>query len=179
MYRIIPQARLTLGKLKTQLVTTSELAKIVVAHTPEQFAVARQLFLAYADWLGVDLSYQNFTQELESLPKMYGGDEGRLLLALVDNTPAGCVGVRKLSSSICEMKRLYVRDEFRGRGIGMLLAKHIIQAGKELGYSAMVLDTLDKMKSAQKLYQSLGFVEIPAYYNNPLPDVIYLKLNMR
>jgi carbonic anhydrase len=152
--------------------------KIVVARTSEQFTVARQLFLVYADWLGVDLSYQNFAQELESLPQMYGGSEGRLLLALIDNTPAGCVGVRKLSSSTCEMKRLFVEDKFRGKGIGVVLAKQVIQAGKELGYTTMVLDTLKMMKSAQKLYQSLGFVEIPAYYSNPLPDVIYLKLNM-
>lgn len=156
-----------------------EPAKIVVARTPEQFAVARQLFLAYADWLGVDLSYQNFAKELGSLPQMYGGSEGRLLLSLVDNTPAGCVGVRKINPSTCEMKRLYVQDKFRGKGIGLALAERIIQTGKELGYTTMVLDTLEKMKSAQKLYYSLGFVEIPAYYANPLPDVIYLKLDMR
>lgn len=152
--------------------------KILKAETEEHFQQARSLFQKYADWLGVDLSYQQFDQELESLSKMYGGDEGCLLLAYANELLAGCVSLRKFEGSVCEMKRLYVQPAFQGKGIGSLLAKQIVQEAKILRYTEMVLDTLEKMKSAHELYRSLGFEEIPAYYANPLPNVIYLKLSL-
>lgn len=164
--------------MDTSSFSVSPRIKILKAETEEHFQQAQSLFQKYADWLGVDLSYQRFDQELESLPKMYGGDKGCLLLAYADELLVGCVGLRKFEDSVCEMKRLYVRPAFQGKGIGSLLAKQIIEEAKGLGYTEMVLDTLEKMESARKLYCSLGFGEIPAYYTNPLSDVIYLKLNL-
>ncbi|MEO0331237.1 MAG: GNAT family N-acetyltransferase [Bacteroidota bacterium] len=152
--------------------------QIQAAHTPQDFKQAQGLFQQYADWLEIDLSYQKFEQELAVLPQMYGENKGRILLAKVNDQVIGCVGVRQFSLSICEMKRLYVRPKFQGRGIGVDLAKQIIQEGRKLGYAEMVLDTLKSMTSARRLYHNLGFYEIPAYYENPVTDVIYLKLNL-
>ncbi|WKN40453.1 GNAT family N-acetyltransferase [Tunicatimonas pelagia] len=148
------------------------------AQTKEDFQQAARLFRAYADWLQIDLCYQNFEQELATLPKMYGEKQGKLLLAWVENTVAGCVGVRQFGESVGEMKRLYVPAKFQGKGIGKALARQIIQEAKKLGYTEMVLDTLEQMKAARKLYHALGFQETSAYYANPLPEVIYLKLDL-
>ncbi|MGB3587940.1 MAG: GNAT family N-acetyltransferase [Tunicatimonas sp.] len=109
---------------------------------------------------------------------MYGGQYGKLLLARVENAVVGCVGVRQFSDSVGEMKQLYVPAEFQGKGIGRALAEQIIQEAKKLGYTEIVLDTLEQMKSARKLYYALGFWEISSYYDNPLPGVIYLKLSI-
>lgn len=150
--------------------------KILTAKTTEHFEQARYLFQAYADWLQVDLSYQHFEQELTLIPQMYGPPHGKLLLAYVNDTAVGCVGVRPFKTTTCEMKRLYVNSDFQGLGIGRALAKQIIQEACTLGYESMVLDTLKRMQSARKLYQSLGFEKTSPYYENPLPEVIYLKM---
>ncbi len=152
--------------------------EIRVAQTEDDFRQAARLFREYADWLKVDLCYQNFEQELASLPQMYGGQRGKLLLAWVGNTVAGCVGVRQFSELVGEMKRLYVPADFQGKGIGKALAIQIIQKAKELDYTEMVLDTLEQMKSARKLYYALGFQEISSYHGNSPPGVIYLKLDL-
>ena len=156
---------------------TSVRVEMVVATQPSEFLEARQLFEEYAAQLGVDLCFQDFNAELDRLAEMYGGPAGRLLLARVDGQFVGCVGVRQLKrdATACEMKRLYVRDTARGLGIGRRLAVASIDAGRELGYSRMVLDTLGGMTAAQALYEELGFRDTPAYYANPNDDVKYLE----
>jgi ribosomal protein S18 acetylase RimI-like enzyme len=138
--------------------------EIVKVTGGENLSRVRELFLAYAEWTGVDLSFQNFNEEFENLPGGYAPPNGCLLLALYDGKRAGCIAVRKLEDEICEMKRLYVLPEFHGLGIGKKLAQEIIAEAKNLGYAKMRLDTLAKMASAQKLYASLGFKENPARF---------------
>ena len=137
------------------------------------------LFREYANWLSVDLSFQRFEEELSNLPEpSYVAPAGVLLLALKDGQPAGCVGVRHFENSTCEMKRLFVRDAFKGTGIGKALAGAAIIAGRKLGYKRMLLDTLAHMRPAIDIYTGLGFQPIAAYYDNPISDAVYLSMNL-
>ncbi|MCB1959813.1 MAG: carbonate dehydratase [Rhodocyclaceae bacterium] len=138
----------------------------------------RQFFRNYAAWLGVDLCFQNFDAEMASLPGAYAAPEGRLYYAEIDGKPAGCVGVRKFSDGVCEMKRLYVEPSTRGGGIGRELALAAIRAARELGYRRIMLDTLPAMRIAVKLYRELGFQEAPAYYPTPIEGTIFLALDL-
>jgi carbonic anhydrase len=140
----------------------------------------RQFFRNYAGWLGVDLSFQNFEQEMASLPGAYTAPQGRLFFAEVDGRPAGCVGVRPLpdSDGVCEMKRLYVTPEERGHGVGNALAMAAIKAAKEIGYRKLMIDTLPSMRMAVKLYRELGFTEAPAYYQTPVEGTMFLSLDL-
>jgi len=140
----------------------------------------RQFFRNYAAWLGVDLSFQNFDQEMASLPGAYAAPQGRLFFAEVDGRPAGCVGVRPLpdSEGVCEMKRLYVTPEERGHGVGNALAMAAIRAAKEIGYKKLMIDTLPSMRMAVKLYRELGFTEAPAYYQTPIEGTMFLALDL-
>ena len=145
--------------------------------TPEDLAQIRRLFRSYADWLGVDLCFQGFERELAELPGCYAPPSGRLLIARVGGDVVGCVGLRPLEPGICEMKRLWVEPGFAGHGIGRVLAERIIAEARAIGYRRMRLDTLpERMPAAQHLYRSLGFREIPPYYDNPLPGVTMLEL---
>jgi carbonic anhydrase len=150
------------------------------ANDGEALEQVRQYFRNYAGWLGVDLSYQNFDQEMASLPGAYSAPEGRLFFAEVDGRPAGCVGVRALSGSegVCEMKRLYVTPEERGHGIGAALALAAIKAARKIGYRKLMLDTLPNMRMAVKLYRELGFTEAPAYYQTPVEGTMFLALDL-
>jgi ribosomal protein S18 acetylase RimI-like enzyme len=140
---------------------------------------ARALLLEYTESLGVDLSFQNFDRELAAFPESYLPPTGALLLCFRDESPAGSVAMRGLDDGVCEMKRLYVRPAFRGRGVGRELALAVIEAGREAGYRSMRLDTLPGMDDAQRLYRLLGFGEIDAYYENPVPGTKYLELDLR
>ncbi len=142
----------------------------------------RTIFQEYADSLKVDLCFQGFEDELRSLPGEYAEPRGALLLAWVDGVLAGCCALRPLDSSdysnAAEMKRLYVRQAFRGLGLGRQLTECILDAARKSGYSCVLLDTLDDMESARALYEDLGFVEIPPYYHNPHAGAHYLKVDI-
>jgi putative acetyltransferase len=143
------------------------------AESPPEIDAARTLMREYAQFLGEDLSFQGFEKELSGLPGKYAPPSGALFLARVGNDLAGCVALRKLSPGICEMKRLFVRPQCRGLGIGRLLARRVIEEAEALGYKAMRLDTLERLRSAVELYQSLGFRQISPYCENPLPGVMF------
>ena len=148
------------------------------AQGPEDMATLRALFLEYQDWLGVDLCFQGFEAELAGLPGKYAPPAGGVWLARVEGALAGCVGFRPHDGEACEMKRLWLRPAFRGLGLGRRLAEASIAAAGRAGYRTMCLDTLSFMDQARALYQTLGFREIPAYYDNPLEDVRYLELDL-
>ena len=152
---------------------------IVQAVTDEQIAEARVLFCEYEAWLGMDLCFQGFEDELSGLPGKYAAPDGRLLLASQDDQLAGCIALRKLDESVCEMKRLFVRDGFRGHQIGVQLIERLIAQAREIGYTKMRLDTFTpKMEKAVKLYESNGFRPIPPYYDNPHYGVLFMEMTL-
>lgn len=153
------------------------------AITEEEIEAARSLFKEYAASLGFSLCFQSFDQELASLPGDYAPPGGRLLLAdwIEDENEqlAGCVALHRLDDGVCEMKRLYVRPEFRGKGIGQSLAIAIVEEGREIGYRRMRLDTVPSvMGNAVALYRTMGFREIPAYRVNPIAGAIYMEMEL-
>lgn len=152
--------------------------KVIVAHAEACLPSVRQLFTEYANSLDIDLCFQSFDRELAGLPGKYAPPDGRLFLALENKQSVGCVALRRLDDGVCEMKRLYVRPGFRGRGLGRNLADETILAAREIGYTRMRLDTLSSMGSAIALYESLGFQRIPAYYDNPSNLAIFMELKL-
>ncbi|MBK8305315.1 MAG: GNAT family N-acetyltransferase [Pyrinomonadaceae bacterium] len=150
---------------------------ITQAETDEQIAEAKTLFREYETWLGMSLCFQDFENEVATLPGKYAMPDGRLYLAYSDDDLAGCIAMRKLEDGICEMKRLFVRDGFRGHKVGVSLIEKLIDDAREIGYSKMRLDTYPpKMGKAVKLYESHGFQAIPPYYDNPHSDVLFMEL---
>jgi putative acetyltransferase len=151
----------------------------VQVETPQQIAQARELFLEYAQSLGFSLCFQNFDKELAKLPGDYAPPEGRLLLAKFEHQLAACVALHKLEDGICEMKRLYLRPQFRGKGLGRILADRIIAEARQIGYRHMRLDTVEPvMKDAVAMYRRLGFKEIAPYCANPMPGALYMQLEL-
>jgi ribosomal protein S18 acetylase RimI-like enzyme len=147
------------------------------AESSAQIAQARELFLEYADSLGFSLCFQSFDQELAGLPGDYAPPDGRLLIAEYRGQAAGCVALHKLDSGICEMKRLYLRPQLRGRGVGRALAEAVIQEARAIGYRKMRLDTVEPvMPNAVAMYRRLGFVEIESYRTNPIAGALYMEL---
>lgn len=152
------------------------------ADTADLLEQARGIFREYALSLSVDLRFQDFEAELETLPGDYQEPSGQLLLAFVDGDLAGCGAIRRNAEAdypnACEMKRLYVRPPYRGLGLGRTLAEGLMDEARRAGYSVMLLDTLDDMEAARELYKALGFEEIPPYYFNPVPGAHYLKADL-
>jgi ribosomal protein S18 acetylase RimI-like enzyme len=142
----------------------------------DHIELIRELFSEYARSLEIDLCFQNFKEELAQLPGLYSPPAGELLLAWSRSAPAGCVAMRPIDKLICEMKRLYVRPEFRGKGLGRELARAAIAGARQIGYHRMRLDTLGSMKAAIALYESLGFRRIQPYYDNPSGCAVFMEL---
>lgn len=148
------------------------------ALTEKQIKHAQKLFIEYANYLGIDLNFQNFKEELKILPGNYSPPEGCLLLAYYEDKLLGCVAVRKLQVDVCEMKRLYIRPKYRRKNIGKVLSTAIIHKAKEIGYKYMRLDTLPFMKEAITLYLALGFKEITPYRYNPFENAKFYELKL-
>jgi len=149
------------------------------ALTAADVAACRELFVEYQRALGVSLCFQDFDEELARLPGDYAPPRGRLVLAVAAGEPAGCVALRPLFHRDAEMKRLYVRSQHRGAGLGRLLATTVIAAAKDLGYESLKLDTLPQMKAAQRMYEKLGFRDTARYNDNPIAGTRFLALYLR
>ncbi len=149
---------------------------ISAAHQEPELSDIRVLFREYAESLGFHLCFQDFDREMAELPGNYAPPPGRILIAKWSGAVAGCVAMKQLGDGICEMKRFYVRPDFRGKGIGEALAKAIIAAGRDAGYARMRLDTVPSMQSAIRIYEALGFRDTDPYVFNPIPGVRYLEL---
>lgn len=153
--------------------------QIIQAETAEQIEQARALFREYETWIDLNLCFQNFEEEVANLPGKYAAPEGRLFLAFADEKLAGCIALRKLEDGVCEMKRLFVRDGFRGQKIGVSLIEKLIEEARTIGYKKMRLDTFPpKMGKAVSLYESYGFRAIPPYYHNPFDDTLFMELSL-
>ena len=154
--------------------------EIIQAESADQITEARTLFREYESWLGMSLCFQGFENEVATLPGKYAMPNGRLLLAYSDDELAGCIALRPLKEEgVCEMKRLFVRDGFRGKQIGKHLIERLIADARRTGYAKMRLDTFPpKMEKAVKLYESHGFRPIAPYYDNPHGGVLFMEANL-
>jgi putative acetyltransferase len=152
--------------------------KIIQATSVEDIAAVRQLFEEYAASLEIDLCFQNFFAELAGLPGAYASPRGRLLLAMADDKPAGCVALRPHRERVGEMKRLYIRPGHQGLGLGRKLAEQIISDARTIGYTSLLLDTLPSMQAAIKLYESLGFVRRGPYFDSPVAGNVFMELKL-
>ncbi|HEY3580643.1 MAG TPA: GNAT family N-acetyltransferase [Pyrinomonadaceae bacterium] len=153
--------------------------RITQATTRSEIDQARELFKEYEAGLGISLCFQNFDDELANLPGDYAPPQGRLLLAHEFDQTMGCVALRPLGPTTCEMKRLFVRPEYRDRRLGRVLVEAIIEEARKIGYTNMRLDTIaDRMDRAVALYKSIGFVEIPPYRNNPVDSATFMELDL-
>ena len=152
------------------------MTEITQVTSGQQVEDARVLFREYETWLGMSLCFQGFEEEVASLPGKYAPPGGRLYVAYDEGEPIGCIALRAIEPGICEMKRLYLRDAARGKGVGVRLIEQVIADAKEIGYERMRLDTFPpKMGKAVSLYEAHGFYEIPAYYDNPHDGVLYME----
>jgi len=152
---------------------------IVQATTPEDLATIRELFLEYAASLNFSLCFQGFENELKGLPGDYAPPDGRLFLMHDKTRTAGCVALHRAGSDFCEMKRLYIRPAFRGKGLGLALIKAVIDESRAIGYRCMRLDTVEPvMKDAVAIYRRLGFRQISPYRDNPIEGALYMELQL-
>jgi ribosomal protein S18 acetylase RimI-like enzyme len=161
------------------VVKNLEPMKLIQAKSPEEIQQVRKLFEEYVDWLGINLCFQNFDKEVAELPGDYAPPSGRLTLATESDEVAGCVALRRIGEDVCELKRLYVRPQFRGRGLGRTLTENVIDEARSIGYKRMRLDTLPgKMDRAIAMYRLLGFKNIEPYYNNPVEGAAFMELEL-
>ncbi|WP_227834659.1 GNAT family N-acetyltransferase [Clostridioides sp. ES-S-0010-02] len=158
--------------------TQNVILKFVEENDLENLENVKILFTEYSNSLNIDLCFQDFNNELKTLPGKYKKPSGSLILAFVDENLAGCVALKKLENDVCELKRLYVRDKFRGLKIGKILLEEIVKEAKKIGYTYMRLDTLPSMKSAQGLYEKIGFYDINPYTYNPIEGARYMELKL-
>jgi putative acetyltransferase len=146
-----------------------------VGDEPGEVSLVRELFMEYAEGLNENLCFQGFEDELKNPQKKYSEPSGCLLLAYWDEKPAGCIALQPLGREVCEMKRLYVRKQYRKLGIGDSLVEVLLDEARTRGYKKMVLDTLGRLIPAIKLYTKFGFQDTTAYYDNPLKDVVFME----
>jgi putative acetyltransferase len=146
-----------------------------IAGTDTDFEQGKRLFEEYVASLGVDLSFQDFGNELKTIDQQYNRPAGALLLAFRETAAVGCAGIRKIDAETAELKRMYVQDQHKGQGIGVQLLERSLQIAKDLGYKKIRLDTLQNMTKAQALYRSFGFYEIDSYRFNPLEGALYME----
>ena len=158
--------------------------RIVPAISDGDISLARNLFREYASTIGVEVCLGDYERELATLPGLYAPPAGRLLMAFQEDTEnpgraIGCGAIRALEPGACELKRLYVRSGFRGRGLARKLVNELIAEAQSIGYERILLDTLPSMQAAQNLYRTLGFREIPPYRKDPVPDSLFFELALR
>jgi|SRR5579871_1314688 len=147
----------------------------IIAENSTHFEDAKNLFVEYSNSLSIDLSFQDFENELKSIAVQYSKPNGALILVYVNDSAIACAGIRKLDDEIAELKRMYVRPEFRGQNMSGQMLVMAINLSKKLNYKRIRLDTLPSMKAAQKLYTAYGFYEIPAYRYNPIEGTVYME----
>jgi len=153
--------------------------EILEVNTPELINETKHLFREYEKWLNISLCFQGFEEEVNTLPGKYAPTDGRLYIVKYDSKYSGCIALRKIEDGVCEMKRLYLKEELRGKGIGNILVSKIIQDAKEIGYKIMRLDTIkEKMPKAVEIYMKHGFVETEPYYHNPNPHTLFMELDL-
>ena len=149
-----------------------------VQYTLEELEEVRNIFIEYSEFLQVDLCFQDFEKELQTLHQVYGLPQGCIILAKQNGQTLGCIALKPIAEGICEMKRLYVRPEARGMGLGRKLVEELMSFARKSAYVSMKLDTVSKLKEATSLYRSIGFTETPPYVYNPLSDVLYFELKL-
>ncbi len=149
--------------------------KLIIAESEVHFEDGKKLFMEYAASLPIDLAFQRFEEELDTVQDQYGPPSGALVLVYAGSRAVGCAGVRSKGQGIAELKRMYVQPEFRGHHLGRLLLERSVSTARDLGYGKLRLDTLASMTSARRLYESFGFRIIEAYYDNPHADAIYME----
>ncbi|MEO6583781.1 MAG: GNAT family N-acetyltransferase [Ferruginibacter sp.] len=155
------------------------MVELIFASTQLQYQAATVLFSGYAEWLGIDLSFQNFSEELRQVKSVYAPPCGCVILAKYTQVYAGCIAVKKLSKQIAEVKRMYVLPDVQQKGIGKALLAKALDFAREVGYEKVQLDTLAHMHPAINLYKQTGFYEIPAYYYNPQPTALYFEKSLQ
>ncbi len=154
------------------------MGEVIIANTEQEYKAAAELFHQYADWLNIDLSFQHFNKEMESLEVMYSLPFGAILLYRHENIYKGCVGIRAINSEMAELKRMFVLPSQQHKGIGNTLLKAALEITKGMGYKSIRLDTLKTMTPAINLYKKYGFIEIPAYYFNPNDTAVYFEKSL-
>jgi GNAT superfamily N-acetyltransferase len=154
------------------------MVKIIDGAREEHVRTVRELFGEYVASLGFELDFQDYEEEFASLPGEYAPPEGRLFLALEGDEPVGCIALRRIDPETCELKRMYVRTGYRGKGIGRRLAEAVVRVAREIGYQKMRLDTVPGMDAAMSIYRSLGFREIEPYRFNPIEGAIFMELKL-
>lgn len=164
--------------LDSHIVHGNRCGEIIQAEHPRDFETAKFLIEEYTASLGLNLDFQQFDRELQHFPGHYASPDGRVLLAKSETQVAGCGCLRRLAGDVCEMKRLYMKSEYRGRALGKQLALAAIHEANLIGYRSMKLDTLPTMSAAMALYEALGFRSIEPYYDNPIEGALFFELKL-